>query len=222
MNFFAHALVALRRRAEPRWLLGAMAPDLASMGGLRLRGVVDGADEALAAGVRFHHRSDDAFHGAPGFVALMKAARVELEGRGLSAGPSAAIAHVGTELLLDGALVAAGGVPAAYRLALAFAPGVAGELELRGEGDPAARWRELCDRLATAPVPEGYQEPDFVAERLLRILARRPRLAVDAGREGEVHAWAAAAAPVVAARAGQLMAEVEARLGDGRRPGDDG
>ena len=215
MNFFAHALLAARRRDEPRWLLGAMLPDLVSMAGLRLTGV--GGEPLLAGGVDFHHRSDDAFHGAPLFVELMGRARDELEDRGLALGPAMAIGHVGVELLLDGYLVEREGVPGSYRAALRGAVEVGEELELaagRGSGpeDPRARWRDLGRRMVDAPLPERYRESDFVAERLIRILARRPRLAVAPGRESEVYAWSARWAPQVAASGDALLEQVEARL----------
>lgn len=211
MNFFAHALVALRRRDAPRWILGAMAPDFASMAGLRLTRPSGTGD--LAAGIAFHHLSDDAFHGAPRFVALMKAAREDLQARGLGIGAALGISHVGVELLLDGALVSDLGVPPPYRAALREAAGAADELCF--QGDPArarASWLRLCGRIEAAPVPEGYVESDFVAERLIGIMARRPRLAVTPGREPAVYAWAAAAAPEVAQAKEELLAQVEERL----------
>lgn len=213
MNFFAHAVLALRRRQDPPWVLGSMAPDFASMAGLRLaRGEGEPAD-ALAEGIAFHHRSDDAFHGAPGFLALMKEARADLRERGVGVGASLAISHVGVELLLDGWLVEQGGVPAPYRAAVASAEGQADALAFQGDAEAARRqWRSACARLAQAPLPEGYADPAFVAERLVRILARRPRLAVEPGREPLVGEWAAAAKPRVAAAAEALLDEVEERL----------
>ena len=214
MNFFAHALVALRRRADPLWLLGAMAPDFASMAGVRLARLE--GEGALAAGIAFHHRTDEAFHGAPRFVSLMKSAREDLQARGLGLGPALGISHVGVELLLDGALVRSAGVPEAYRAALREARGATDSLAFRGADAGAARgqWLRFCDRIEGAPVPEGYAQTEFVAERLIGIMARRPRLAVEHGREGEVFAWAAAAAPEVAAARTALLEEVEARLAD--------
>jgi hypothetical protein len=212
VNFFSHAVLAERRSDDPRWILGSMLPDFVSMAGLRLESVT--GDAPLERGVAFHHQSDDAFHGAPLFVELMEGAREELERAGLDSGPAMAIGHVGVELLLDGHLVERYGVLPSYRYAMSEAAGVASLLRFVGlEPEPGAdRWRRLCARLEAAPVPQRYTEPAFVADRLIYILATRPRLAVPFGREPLVFDWARRAAPIVAASADALFDEVEARL----------
>ncbi|MCA8923231.1 MAG: hypothetical protein KDD82_15555, partial [Planctomycetes bacterium] len=88
MNFFAHACLAERRCQGAAWLVGSMAPDLASMGRLRLGREVAHAE--LGAGIAFHHRTDDAFHHAPRFVQLMREARTDCVARGLGPGPALA------------------------------------------------------------------------------------------------------------------------------------
>ncbi|PRQ04254.1 hypothetical protein ENSA5_09030 [Enhygromyxa salina] len=212
MNFFSHAVVATRRSEDPRWILGSMLPDFVSMAGLRLESVT--GDAPLERGVAFHHTCDDAFHGAPLFVEMMEDAREELERDGLDSGPAMAIGHVGVELLLDGHLVTQSGVTRDYRAAIEEAPHVDVLLRFHGldAAQGSARWRQMMQRLANAPVPEGYTEPAFVADRLVQILASRPRLAVPFGREPLVHAWAKRAAPVVARGARALFEQVEARL----------
>lgn len=215
MNFFAHALVAQRRREDPAWILGSMLPDLASMAGLRLRSVTRPGrlGAGLAEGVDFHHTCDDAFHGAPIFVELMDRAHAELEARGLGSGPAMAIGHVGVELLLDGCLVERHGVPTVYRDAMALT-GEAGDDMIWH--DPTAehprRWQALCKRLAGAPVPEAYAQPRFVADRLVFMLSHRPLLAVEPGNEPIVHAWAERWVEQVRARELELMQQVEDRL----------
>ncbi|MBL4850292.1 MAG: hypothetical protein JKY65_32650 [Planctomycetes bacterium] len=214
MNFFGHACVALERRADAGWVLGAMTPDFATMGGVRLvRGESSGS---FGEGVAFHHATDEAFHGAPTFLALMREARIELQAREVGTGASLGISHVGVELLLDGCLVERLGVPGLYREALRSAERHADELRFRGDDEPAARarWLEVCQRLQDAPVPECYTDPDFVAARLVEILARRPRLSVEPGREQEVHAWATSYRPRVAEEVDALLAEVEQRLAE--------
>lgn len=212
MNFFSHAVVAARRSEDPRWILGSMLPDFVSMAGLRLASVH--GDRPLERGVAFHHACDDAFHGAPLFIELMERAREELERDGLDSGPAMAIGHVGVELLLDGHLVARDGVSKTYRYAMDEAADVAVLLRFDGitpeQGE--ARWRQLCQRLVSAPVPQRYTEPAFVADRLIFILATRPRLAVPFGREPLVFDWAHRAAPKVAASAEALFEQVESRL----------
>lgn len=212
MNFFSHAVVAARRSDDPRWILGSMLPDFVSMAGLRLESVT--GDAPLERGVAFHHTCDDAFHGAPIFVDLMELAREELELDGLDSGPAMAIGHVGVELLLDGYLVEQRGVTVGYRAAIEEAAHV--DVLLRFVGlEPeqgGARWRDMAERLANAPVPQRYTEPAFVADRLVRILSSRPRLAVPFGREPLVHDWARRAAPEVSRRAPALFEQVESRL----------
>lgn len=212
MNFFSHAVVAARRSDDPRWILGSMLPDFVSMAGLRLESVT--GDAPLERGVAFHHTCDDAFHGAPIFVDLMEHAREELELDGLDSGPAMAIGHVGVELLLDGYLVEQRGVTVGYRAAIEEAAHI--DVLLRFVGlapeQGGARWREMAERLANAPVPQRYTEPAFVEDRLVRILSSRPRLAVPFGREPLVHDWARRAAPEVSRRAPALFEQVESRL----------
>lgn len=189
-----------------------MLPDFVSMAGLRLESVK--GDAPLERGVAFHHTSDDAFHGAPLFIELMEEAREELEADGLDSGPAMAIGHVGVELLLDGHLVERGGVSSSYRHAMSEAADVAVLLRFQ-KLDPEQgqdRWRQLCTRLVSGPVPQRYTEPAFVAELLIRILSTRPRLAVPFGREPMVYDWARRAAPHVAAHADALLEQVEDRL----------
>jgi hypothetical protein len=215
VNFFAHALIAARRREEPEWILGSMVPDLASMAGLRLRDVASTGrlGPLLGEGVGFHHTCDDAFHGAPIFVELMDGAHAELESRGLGQGPAMAIGHVGVELLLDGCLVTRHGVPASYREAMALAAKAGEDLLWRDDSpEHGERWRAMCERLERAPVPEAYANPQFVADRLVQILSRRPMLAVEPGNEPEVALWARRWVPKVAARELELLAQVEERL----------
>ena len=76
-----------------------MLPDLQRMAACRL----DPALTAVQAGVRHHHAADEAFHHLPSFVGVVAAARRWLSGRGVPRGPAMALAHVGVELLLDGA-----------------------------------------------------------------------------------------------------------------------
>lgn len=173
-----------------------------------------GSQTRLLEGVAFHHTTDDAFHGAPTFLALMKEARLDLQAREVGTGAALGISHIGVELLLDGWLLEERGQPECYDAALAAGAELASQLGFRGE-DPAgsrAQWQRVCRRLLEAPVPEGYQDPDFVAERLIGILAKRPRLAVTPGRERGVYEWAGLFASRVAARGEALWDEVAERL----------
>ena len=76
MNFFGHALLAQRHKeasgeldalgaVRPEFVLGAMLPDFASM--LRTR-PPEATLDSVRAGLTFHHRTDDAFHGCRSFL----------------------------------------------------------------------------------------------------------------------------------------------------------
>lgn len=207
MNFLAHAVFAARRRASTPYVLGSMLPDLAGVAGLRIVAITAGE---LREGVDFHHASDEAFHGAPTFLELMSDGRDELEAHGVALGAAMAASHVGLELLLDGWLAEATGTRP-YRQAMNEASELTGDVQWN-HADGGRRFSVMCSHLIAAPIPEGYVEPDFVAERLERILARRPRLAFRADEGAEVRAWLARMKPRLWARAEPLLAEVSERL----------
>lgn len=208
VNFFGHATIALtegERRGDPGYVLGSMLPDFASMARMRLAGV---DDPSIEAGVALHHRTDDAFHGAPTFIRLMGEAQDELEATGMKHGSAMAIAHVGVELLLDGCLVERLGVDPSYYAALETTDA---PIRWRHE-EGTTRWEFMRRRLRAAPIPDGYRDPQFVAERLVRILSDRPRLALDERERSTVFGWAEGARAPIAAAADGLMDEVCTRL----------
>ena len=205
MDFFGHACLAAEARPEASFVFGAMLPDLAAMAGLRVASV---AHAAADDGRRFHHATDAAFHRAEHFQTLCLAATRALSAAGVRRGPARAIGHVGVELLLDGWLAAEQGVPAPYGEALALAPGLAPAITFRHAADPAPLL-ELCERIATLPgSPARWCEPDRLATRLVRILARRPLLALEASELPSVRAWAASARDEVARAAPTLLVEL--------------
>lgn len=176
MNFFAHSFVARRVRRDPAFLLGAMLPDFATMSVARL-GVITHAD--LREGIAEHHRTDEAFHAGATFVALCQDVAARLEGRGLGWGSARAVAHVGTELLLDGELTFEVDACRDYGLAVAEAADArSGAHVIFRDTAGRRRFEELRDRLATHGTPVRYREPAFVSEVLVRILSGRARLAV--------------------------------------------
>ena len=207
VNFLSHAVLAAARHDDAAYVLGSMLPDFASMAGLRIRHI---EHHELARGVEFHHAGDDAFHGAPIFLDMMGDARDELEDDGVSMGAAMAVSHVGLELLLDGWLVAREGA-STYRRALAHAHRLGHHVQWSDE-EGEHRWQGLCTRLAEAPVPEGYVDADFVTERLERILARRPRLALQGDELDAVRQWTRRAKPRLWSRASELFEQVETRL----------
>src|SRR5262245_25639403 len=111
MNYYAHARLASRRCDDAHFVLGAMLPDWTAWVGARLVRV---DHPGLAAGIRFHHATDAAFHGGRRFAALVREAVDRLRAAGLERGPARGAAHVGIELLLDGALLAQGGGDAPF------------------------------------------------------------------------------------------------------------
>jgi hypothetical protein len=205
VNFFGHAVVASWFESEPHYVLGSMLPDFATMSGTRLAGVTD---PRVAAGVALHLRTDDAFHSAPTFLALQAIAHRALDERAVGWGTTRAVAHVGTELLLDGVLLARhaslpylGALDAAHTLAVEDAQAIAWK-------DQGAGFAVLLARLREAGPPLAYQQPERVAEFLERALARRPRLCFQDGDRERVAEVMHVLAPEVEARAGELMAHL--------------
>ncbi len=177
MNYFAHLLTARHARPlTPAEGLGTVLPDLLPHGVLDLSRL---APDVLA-GRALHHRADHAFHGHRRFQALDHALRAQLSASGLPPGAARACAHVGTELLLDGTIEASD-VVAPWRAALAEAHLVHVALSPVA----SAQW-EITVGWATRTRPADLAEPTAVAERLFRILGRRPRLAFDPKAVGAV------------------------------------
>jgi hypothetical protein len=187
VNFFGHAVMAAFENDAPRFVLGAMLPDLSSMAGARIERV---NDPELAAGVAHHHRIDRAFHACAPFVRSCSSALEMLEARGVSRAAARAVGHVGSELLLDGALSARSDALHVYAHALrdALAHHAAAHVAFRGDAS-AVDFHGLLAKLADAPLPGAYRDPSFVHSRLQRILAPRPRLALQPHELAPVHEW---------------------------------
>ena len=208
MNFVGHAVIARRTSDDPAFVLGAMLPDFASMSGTRL----DKHDHAvLAAGIADHHRTDDAFHSTPTFVALCKDEGAALDAAGLPWGAARAIAHVGTELVLDGVLLAKPGVERLYVDAVDAIEWLAPSLRFANDG--LSRFLELHGRLSRYGPPHGYRDPLFVRDRLVQILARRPRLAVGPGGAEILGDFMPGMAERVVRAAPRILDELDAALG---------
>ncbi len=179
MNFVGHSLIARRTSDDPAFVLGAMLPDFASMSGTRL---AQHDHAALAAGIADHHRTDAAFHATPTFVALCRDEGAALDAAGLPWGAARAVAHVGTELVLDGLFLQEPGVERGYVDAIEAIEWLRPALRFHSDG--LGRFLELYGRLARYGPPHGYRDPLFVRDRLVQILERRPRLALgEAGAE---------------------------------------
>lgn len=215
MNFFGHALVAQRDEAtrgpiRAEFVLGAMLPDFASM--LRTRPPSATLD-TLRAGVSFHHRTDDAFHGAESFLEFSRLASSFLSSHGVPRGTARAVAHVGVELLLDAAFAREPVGNAAYLSAIdcGLTDRVRGHIQWQ-TSDASERFRHLCHSLQQRGQFQVNPPSELVAERLRNILADRPRLAMDEHGLFVVREWVESARSQITSGAPQLLREVEQRL----------
>lgn len=180
MNFFGHCTVACWHSRQPAFVLGAMLPDLASM----CRGrVVGTADQLVAAGMDFHHRTDAVFHDLPAFQRLYLDATRALRQSGVARGTARGAAHVAVELLIDGELAGDADAVHAYTSALACAAHLPADAIAWQTPEQSARWLALIERMRHYGAPAGYSDPDVVANRVIAILARYPRLAPSAEEE---------------------------------------
>ena len=204
MNFFGHAAIAGRYRADPVFVLGAMLPDWCTMLGLRTPAP---PEDTLGAGIVFHHVTDRAFHELVSFRAFCRDATAWLDARGVRRGTARAVAHVGVELFLDAALAESEAARGHYEGALA-----AGQqpepFELsRFTPEECARLGGLARVLAQRGVTKA---PDtaLVVTRLKRALATRPRLAIEPRDEPAVGDWVELFRERVVASTPHVMSEL--------------
>lgn len=217
MNFYGHATVATWYERHPRFVLGSMLPDFASMAGARLRGA---EDPLVARGIELHHQTDDVFHRAALFLRLSETGADELIDRGLGRGPARAVAHIGTELLLDGLLLEDSGdelTKEAYLGAVAAAEASDLGLEFRRE-EGSDRFQALSSRLSGYGLPLAYRDPEMVFVRLTQALHRRPRLALVPEDEAVVVPWLRQTRRVLEEEGDGLVREVREGV-DARRGG---
>jgi len=200
LNFFAHACVARHFDPEPRFVLGSMLPDLATMVASRHW---TSNDERVTAGARNHHRADSVFHDHPVFVQMCAQARDALRSDGLARGPTLAVAHVGIELLIDGELAVDREAVAAFEQSLVVADDPS--LVQWGEHASTANYQTLVRRLRSSALPTAYRDVEAVAPQLQRMLARRPRLAMAESDVPIVARWLARVQPEVARHARDIV-----------------
>jgi hypothetical protein len=166
------------------------------------------AGGALGSGIAFHHATDHAFHSDDWFLDLGREMREALHGDGLPDGAARACAHVGPELLLDGALLidvtTADGVTEVWGRIGAPGNDVV-DLAPPGERE---RWRVHLESVATRLDPFSYSDAQVVARRLHAITSRRPRLAFDGALVGVVTRHMAAVQPRIMASAPQILERV--------------
>lgn len=206
MNFFGHAILAAAHRQAQSFVVGAMLPDLVSMAGSRR---VPACPEPMSAGIAFHYLTDELFHGAPAFRGLEREAALELASRGLRRGSARAVAHVGTELLIDAVLGRDDGSMRSYLGAVAWArsPAALAPLVWTSQGD-AARLTRVMLALAERGAAVADARPAIVAARVGRVLQHRPRLALSDGDLALVETWVARASGRVEDATGTLLREL--------------
>lgn len=204
MNFFGHAVVAEWTGARPEGVLGSMLPDFEAMLKVRL---IHLEDPEIQKGVVLHHRTDEAFHRASSFLSLCTEALAELSRCGVRRGTGRAVAHIGTEMFLDGRLA---DHAHADRYTEALDPEVTGRLRWADEGKA---FDELSGRLRRWGPPHDYRIPSFVLERLEDALRTRPRLRILDEDRDRLRAFLPRLQRDVERRAPELLAEVRNALG---------
>lgn len=207
MNFFGHAVAADWVNTSAAFAYGAMLPDLLQMAGVRL---LDCDSEHVWSGIHFHHQTDRVFHESATFAELETWARGRLSELGVRKGPRRALSHVGLELLLDAVLARTPAHLDAYHRALEFGQGYQG-LELR---DTAAQGAlgSLCQVLRERASRLVPNDAEALADRLERILQRRPKLSFDASERPHVVAFGREAGELVEARAPSWVSELRASI----------
>ncbi len=212
MNFFGHACLAARRDPSAGFVLGAMLPDLVNMLGASR---VSSTRAPTAAGIRFHHATDHVFHESQTFKELAHASSAWLRERAVSRGAARAVGHVGTEMLLDTCLSAKAPFLLSYREALNLGTHTA---ELEGlclsPIEAAPNLPALCVALRNAIPQLRDQRPELIAARLVRTLARRPRLALKPSEVSVASDWAQHFTPRVQSVAEPWLREIESALGE--------
>jgi hypothetical protein len=172
VNYFGHAALALERSSDARFVLGAMLPDLATM--LRVP-CPSSLEPELREGIAFHHATDAVFHQATTFIELNQEALRFLRDAGVARGPARAIAHIGTEMLLDAALVRRAEYHDGYLEALRYAATT--PLGMVWPNEPlAVDFTSLAAHLLERGAAAHSAEPERLVFRLGRALGGRARL----------------------------------------------
>ena len=207
MNFFGHAVVASWADPSPEHVLGSMLPDFEAMTRVP---VLEVRDAAIENGIATHHRTDEAFHHGQSFLRLSGWALSTLSEAGVRRGTARAVAHIATEMFLDGHLVERGGRTTPYLSAIAL------------ESEQSIRWQDggeafdrLRERLNGWGVPADYADPPFVFVRHRDVLDRRPRLAIQAGDAIQVARCLPELQRRVGHQARELLDELREALGFG-------
>ena len=205
MNFFGHAVVAGWAESCAEQTLGAMLPDFEAMVRVTLVAV---RDDDMRRGVDLHHRTDEAFHRAPVFLALNAEGLEVLREAGVRRGTARAVAHIATEMFLDGCLAARPTLVDGYLAAL--------DVEANGRlhwEDGGAAYERLHGRLSAWGAPRDYDDPGFVLARLRDALRARPTLAIADDEADRVAACLPALKQHVERDARELLDDLRDALG---------
>lgn len=198
MNFVGHAVVAGLELDHGAFAFGAMLPDLSRFAG---RHAFDPAADArlVAAGVDSHHRVDAAFHDHSAFRRWTAAvvAAMPVPDRG-----ARAAAHVAVELAIDGILLR-GDRSGAYDEALQWAAGAV-------DGGP---WQEVVDRMADGGIVAAYASAAGIADRVVSVMERRPRLRRLGVDRADLAGAVAEVLPDIEPAVGDLVVELSRRSG---------
>ena len=199
------------RPADRGFLVGAALPDIAAMGRFRL--AAPSTDRAVRGGIDLHHRTDDAFHRHPWFRRNAKAVTDELDRAGLTRGAARACGHVGVELLLDGRLLhdrSDLGPSVQWTIAELARPDLLLSDLVGPEHRPA--WAAHLQAVSAWTLPDDYRLPAAVAERLQRILTRRPRLAFGPDQVATVAAVLTERQPILEADLEEMVTDLSETL----------
>ena len=182
-----------------------MLPDFEAMVRIPLIGVRD-AD--MQRGIDLHHKTDEAFHHTPTFLAFCAHALDELTRTGVRRGTARAVGHIGSEMFLDGWLALEQDHVDDYLSALEV--DVDGCLQWQDDG---LAFSKLRDRLTLWGPPRDYSEPTFVFARLQDALKRRPALAVFDDQSARVAEFLPSLQQIVERDAPELLTELRDALG---------
>jgi hypothetical protein len=204
MNLVGHVAAALapdRADPSPAFLVGCMLPDLAAITRVRLAK----PDGDLGRGVEFHHACDAAFHESVWFRETNRELRDALIAAGVMTGAARACSHAGTEMLLDGALVAEARIERCTRRTLDAVDADAESLASLAPADGRAVVAERLHLVGSSLDPVRYRDPAFVADRLQRMTAGRRRIEVHASEVSAVAGTLARYAPAIRAAAPDVV-----------------
>lgn len=193
-----------------------MLPDLVGMSGAAMPQLL--SDE-VARGVSIHLATDQAFHQHATFLALASTATRSLCASGVRRPTALAVGHVGVEILIDCVLARDAAIAADFLRAVAAGEPLALDGAVAWAGGDAERYSALHATLRERGLLVGDPAPERVTQRLVRVLQRRPRLAILAEDRPRIAAWVPGALAAVEVALPALVASLREDLGVSGVPG---